>query len=901
MKITIVAGDNTYRIAGKTTGVDGVGIYHGRLLNELKISRRFSKAGNAPLTLNISISNNDSFIPRSLNLWAAPVTVATDTGYQWVGKITAFDRNEKDVLNIVVTEKSAPELSIKFPDEVVRLVTVDENFHTSALNVTLPLVVGGNSAKPILVKGILIDRINGIYLLCVGEIHQVIKVYRGTEELTTGFTIHIGTPDQTEYAGFAYVQLTDETLRKNDDGSYVEISADVIGLKLGTHTVEECRNGARFLQHLLSTPKDGICGWGLGLSSSEINSTAFATAISRVDAAGLKMDGVFYFRQIAQSWIDQICQAIRGDYEIGENGQRRLFVNANAASVKVYTKNNIRLLRDGKGSYSGQVYNKGRLEFDYNPLTGIFMQSAQFEDSDSIDDIEEQPFLGQSYLIRDMATAQAILEYNCKKSMIGADKVYFETLELPDNAKKGDIITIDYPEKGITGAWQISALEISDYKHTIEAEKFSDSIFISGTPGIAIDWTKDAPITSPITPGAASGLLLSTEITRSPEGTNTIAITGSFSPPDGTTMMANAEYGEGVAPVTWCNHGLIRGNSFRIAPVKHAQIYSVRVQMLTSTGHSSYVTATITTAGDTEAPAAPVVSVSGSLQLMQVLITLDDPPNDLAGFLVYRGLDDNPLNAEPVGSVVNEDGLARLIDRVYSYTDIYYYFAQAYDEWKNLSDYSLASAPVQAFKILDADILRQLTPADALNTDPYFTDFSAWSSDIENASPNPDNFVEIIGGLAGKTGFKSLAGEKLIFGVNYDRLIPYDISRQYVLSAFMKSIGGGSHGLGFAFYNAAKTLIGQSESLQYAVSATETWQQFSKAITSAPEGTMFLSPMIVCNNDTTADVSLEVQKCRLREALTSDILVANEAVITAAAQIAAAIINSAHVSELDAG
>ena len=901
MKITIQSGINIWRIAGRTVPVDGVGIFQGRLLSEVRMTKQLARVGNTPITLPINIRNNDAYIASNIDLWGADVTVVSDSGYTWRGKITAYDSDGGGIMYITATEKSAPELLVKFPDEVARLVTLDENFHVSAINVTLPMVIGGTVEKPILVKGILIDKTAGIYLLCVGDNHQIPSVYRGTELLTAGFVAYTGTAAQENYPGFAYVQLTDESLRKNDDGTYVEVSADVVGLKLGDHTIEECRNGARFLLWLDKTAREGVGGWGLGIAESDIDLDAFNTAITRVDAAGLKMDGIFYFRQIAQSWIDQICHAIRGSYSIGDNGKRRLFVNASAASRKTYTKKNIKLLRYGKGAYTGQVYNKGKIEFGFNPLVGQFTQTAQYEDATSIGAIDEQEFTGQSYLVREMATGKALIDYTCKKSLIGATKVYFETKELPDDCHEGDIITVDYPEKGISGTWQINILDIGDRKHRIEAEKFSDTIFVSGDPGTAIDWTADAPVVSPVTPGAATGLDLSTEIARLPDGTNTIAILGTFTPPDGVTMTASAEYGEGVTPATWINHGLIRGNSFRIAPVKHAQIYSVRVQMLTSTGRSNYVTATITTAGDTEAPAAPVVSVSGVLQFMQVLITLDDPPNDLAGFIVYRGLDDNPLNAEPVGSVTNEVGLARLIDRVNSYTDIYYYFAQAYDEWKNLSDYSAASAPVQAFKILDADILRQLTPADALNTDPYFSDFSAWSSDLAGSAANPDNFVEITGGLAGKTCFKSQVGEKLIFGVNHDRLIPYDITRQYVLTAFMKAIGGGSHGLGFAFYNADKELIGQSDSLQYAVAVTSTWQQFSKAITSAPEGTMFLSPMIVCNNGTAAEVSLELQKCRLREVLTADIFIANEAIITNAIQIAVGIINSAHIIELDAG
>lgn len=688
MKITIQAGENTYLIASKTIPVDGIGIYQGRLLNELKISRRFSKAGNAPLTLNISIRNNDGFIPRAINLWATVVTVVTDAGYRWVGKITAYDRDSADVLNIVATERSAPELRIQFPDEVAGVVTLDENAHQSTLTLTLPLVAGGNADQPILLKGILVDKSQGIYYLCVGEIHQVVKVYRGDKEIITGFSAFTGSAGQANRAGYAYVQITDEALRKNDDGTYSEITADVIGLKLGSHSIEECRNGARFLQYLLSTPKDGICGWGLGISSSEINSASFATAISRVDAAGLKMDGVFYFRQIAQSWIDQICQAIRGYYEIGENGQRRLFVNANTASVKTYTKKNIKLLRDGKGSYSGQVYNKGRLEFDYNPLTGIFMQSAQFQDPDCIDDIEEQLFLGQSYLIRDMGTAQAILEYTCKKSIVGADKVYFETLELPDDVKKGDIITIDYPEKALTGTWQIFAFDIGDYKHTIEAEKISSDIFVVGSPGVRIDWPIEIPITSTVNPGSASGLTLSSEVRSLLDGTNIVVIKGSFNPPQGAFFAASVEWAKGPLPVLeWNSLGLLQGNFFEISPVVPGETYAVRVRMTSVTSKSIFITGTIMAEGDTEAPGKPVITkVTSFLKNVLLEVSVSEPPHDMAGFVAYRSKTNDISTAIEAGSVVARSGTGVVPDVAISenYGETLYYWVKAKDSWGNL-------------------------------------------------------------------------------------------------------------------------------------------------------------------------------------------------------------------------
>lgn len=707
MKVTIQAGVYTYRVASDAVAVDGIGCYEKRLLNELSLVKSFSTAGTAPLSLSINVRNEDWYIPATVDLWAATVVVEANNGHKWAGKITAYDTDSGGVLYIIATEKTAPELSIQIPDEVARVVTLDEKFHVSALNVTLPYVLGGNIANPILVKGILIDKTQGIYLLAVGENHQFVKVHRGTEELSSGFSAFTGTAGQANYPGICYVQITDESLRKNDDGSYVEISADIVGLKLGSHTIEECRNGARQLLWLLKTAKDGVGGWGLGISESEINLDAFTESISHVDSAGLKSDGIMYFRQEAIGYIDQICKAIRGRYRINADGKRSLFVDAPAASVKTYSPvlKNMKLLRFGKGAYTGRVFNKGRLECGYNPLTSMFMQTVSYQNSTSIAAIEEQEFTGQSYFLRDMASAQAILDYTCKKSQTGAEKVFFEALELPENASDGQIITVDYPEKGISGDYQITHLDITDFIHTIEAERFSTNDFTSGPPGTAINWMKDPPVVSPVLPGVASGLTLSSEVRPSPDGTNIVVIKGSFTPPAGSYIAASIEWGEGILPIlSWNDRGMMQGSQFEIAPVKPAQAYAVRIRLVTATGKSSYITGTLTTEGDTVPPGKPAIAATSSLKNVKISLSLGTVPSDMAGFEIYRNTSNNSGSATKVGTISSKTGEAQFVDMAENYGDQYYYWCKAFDTWGNKSVFSDAFGPLTISMILSADV-----------------------------------------------------------------------------------------------------------------------------------------------------------------------------------------------------
>jgi len=714
MKLTITAGANTYKIAAQTLYVVDDGQYHGRLLNEPKLKRRFAKLGTTPVTVDVQVRNNDAFIIATVDLWAASVLIESDTGFQWRGEVTAYDSDGAGILYLVVTEKSAPELSIQIPDEVARLVSVNEDFHVSAINAMLPTVIGGNVANPILLKGILIDKTQGIYLFCPGEIHQVVTVYRGTEALSAGFTSYTGTSGQANYAGIVYVQITDESLRKNDDGTYSEISADVVGVKLGTHTIEECRNGGRFLYWLLKTAREGTCGWGLGIAEADIDSTAFTTAISRIDAAGLKLDGVLYFRQTAQSWIDQICQAIRGSYSIGADGKRRLFVNASASSEQTYTRKNVELMRHGKGAFTGRVYNKGQLEFAYNPITAQFLQKAQYNDEGSQADISDQEFSGQSYLIRDMDTAQAIVEYTCKKSLIGAQKVQFATQVLPATLKEGSVITMDYPEKSLSGTYQVTDLQIGDSSHVIEAEKYDTSIFAVGASGTGITWIQDPPVVSPYLPGAASGLALDSEVRPSSDGTNIVVITGSFTLPDNSYLAASIEFGESTSPSTWNSLGLVRGTSFEIAPVKPDQLYSVRIQRISTTGKSDYITGTITTQGDTVPPGAPSISAASYLKHIGLTITLGSVPSDMAGFMIYRNTTNNSSTASQIGSVTSKDGKAGYSDKANAYGDTFYYWAKAFDSWGNPSGFSAAAGPIEITAIEGSDIVNGALNSSAL-------------------------------------------------------------------------------------------------------------------------------------------------------------------------------------------
>lgn len=723
MKIKITAlSNNIYQFADKTLSDDTTGIWRGRIVNAPDISRNFSDLGSVASTLYIQLINYDLQIPLTEDLWNASIDVESDSGYKWSGKVSAYETNADGKLYITATETTAPEYSRYIPDEFARLVSIDEDVHMSALNVTIPTVIGGNADNPIPVKGILKSKSDAIYYLCIGEIHDIVKVRVGDKTMTRaeaaeqGYICYTGSADQINEPGIAYIQITDTSKRLNDDGSYVDIGAEVIGLKLGTHTIEECRNGARFLYWLLKTAASGVCGWGLGISTNDIDTASFETAMTYVDLIGSKLDGVLYDNRSAQNWIDEICRAIRGTYEIGTDGKRRLAIDVASTSSYTYTKDNIELVRFGAGSFTGRVYNKGILNYSYNPITGMFMQSSQYQNDESISRIDEQLFEGESYLIRDAETAQKIVEYTCKKSLVEANKILFNTRFLPENCRIGTVITINYPEKGMNNSlFKITSLQIGDHINRIEAVRYDTSIYESGSATATVAWQNEEPILSSVSVVSASGLTLNSGFDILPDGTGIASITGSFTMPNGSYITAIVEYGETASPSTWLALGLLKTGSFKISPVKVNTVYSVRIRLVTSTGHSDYVTGTINTVGDNTPPGTPTIAVSTYLKTTRIKVALNNPPPDLAGFEIWRSTMEGDEGTK-IGYIAATNGSGTFVDiDVSDYLTNVYYSAVSVDLWGNRSDFS-AQIIANCAKISVQDVIADWIMANTFET-----------------------------------------------------------------------------------------------------------------------------------------------------------------------------------------
>lgn len=706
-KITLYDG-TVYKIASKTADTED-GLYVGRIKNELAIASAMKSSGNPPVNINLTVLNYDNFILHTKDLWGAELYIENENNVSWLGKITYANFDADGNLYVTASEKTAPELELQLPDEVRQVYTVDENFHQSSVTMTIPLVIGGTTQNPISLSTILIDKTNGIYLICAGEIRSVVRVLNGSEPLPlSAYTAYTGTSVQTEHPGFAYVKISEE-YRTNDDGSYAEINVDVVGLKLGNYTEEECRNPARFLYHFLTTPSSGVNGWGCGIDTELIDSNSFGSAITLCAALGFKLDGIMWLRQSAQSWIDQICQTMHARYSINANGKRSLFIDyAGLSSKKTFDRSNMKVEGHGRKNYTGAVYNKGIISYDYNPITGLFLQTAQYENPSSIAQIGEQKFVGESYLIRDPATALAALEYECKRSLSSSESIEFTTDETETTLRAGDVITINRTDLGVNGSYQISSISTTDFISEITAVKFDTSVFVVTGTTSSVNWSNEKNITPSMAPGAATNLSLSTGVDMNDDGTGTPYIEGTFRVPDGGWLAAAVQFSEAESLSDWTELSLITDGRFRISPVKAGTVYFVRVRMITATGHSDYITGQIRAEGDTDAPGIPAVVASTYLKTIRVNVTLSNPPSDLAGFEIYRSNAEG-IYGDKIGYVSAVKGEGTYIDiTAANYLTDFYYSAKAIDRWGNASGYSSQSvancAKIQASE-LEADLV----------------------------------------------------------------------------------------------------------------------------------------------------------------------------------------------------
>lgn len=712
IRITIQTGAHTYRISNQSHEHDGYP-WRGRLLNvpELELLGKVTDQENPIREIPLAIDNHDGFIDIDTDsIWNATVTYENDNyADTWVGILARYSQSGEGTLSIQATEQTQALFKLMIPDEVVRIANYTDAPRDAA-NITIPMIFGGTAASPIRTKAILVDRANFRYMVCLGEVRQIVAVLKNRTVITEGFTAYTGASDQATYPGFAYIEFAADP--RDDAGVWPELLVDVVGLKLGAHTEEECRNPARILYYLLTTARTGACGWGLGRNVSELDAASFAQAITDCDSAGFKIDGLMDEQKYAPQWIDRITSACRGAFGI-KAGKWALTIDKVSASVKHYGTGyaKMRVSTRGKGSMTNRK-NQFILNYRYDATDGRFLGFAQRDDSTSQTALGTvSKFEDTNKLVSDHTAAGYIVDYYKRYEEYGEDRIEFTTNDF-SGVSKDSVIQITRPDFGYSAKkFRVVSISISKRTAKIEARSYDDAIFENDTPGTPPADPDVDPIPvpgSPNPPESPADVSIQTNVRVQPDGT-VIGYADIYFTPHSLALFTRIEVGEGATPSTWTELGVIgESGAYHHEPAKVGQNYTYRLTSVNTGGSSASVTANITIAADTTAPLvpqAPILSTYFKSIAVKCLQNLTKAP-DHASFDVYRNTTNNSGTATKIGSAPclgNTDSVVYL-DEATAFDTTYYYWVKSVDTSGNISGFSAVAGPVSTQRIIAGDI-----------------------------------------------------------------------------------------------------------------------------------------------------------------------------------------------------
>jgi hypothetical protein len=595
---TITGSLGTYRISGKTC--ENVFPFRGRLRNTPQIEEqmRGMESGDRIRDVTLEIDNADSFINiASESLRGKSVSIVWD-GYSetWSGKIRSLREDRTGLLALRVVEDALTVMNYRYPDETIR-ITDFSNLEARSSNRTIPIPLGGTTADPIRIPGVVVDRLGWVYLFCVGQIQWRGRVFVNNVEVSTGFTVYLGTSTQAVFPGFVVLVFSSDPT--GSTGAWPEVVMEITGLRLGSSSEDQCRNPIRQIQYLLTTARTGVNGWGLGVSSSDLDSAAFAQAIADADAEGFKSDGIINDVRKAGQWIDEILKSCRGSRDF-RAGKYTVAVDKAAASVATFDRSNIFLeevYQEDADSRTNSVELLYR--FRYGVSGGKYTGIITRNDATSQEAIGFNSTRLERPLISDHTTAEKSADYFLNRYRYGENRVRFRTKRL-GTLRKGQVFTLSYPTKGFVDAlFYADSIKITRDFAVIEGVGYSDDIFDTTSETHPSDPVADQIIPGSeiaLPPNQISNLVLTSSSGVRTDGTVFAWIDGTFTK-GRNHLLAEIQISED-AGTTWAVVGTTTAATFRHGPVNPGTSYLVRVIATGTNGQAAAVTSDpITTAG----------------------------------------------------------------------------------------------------------------------------------------------------------------------------------------------------------------------------------------------------------------------------------------------------------------
>lgn len=335
-----------------TSGV----VYKAAILNDVALKEELADIVygiNTTDSITVELSNVDdgindtwdTIIANMIGLedirgWIATIWIKTTIdGIQFKAKGKVTDYELSNILSITID----PREDALF-DTLLPLRTVDTDiFDTSAMGVGAPINICFGNCRNVPCPNINNDRTNDYYDYLVGYgILQGLHVdhdngygvrRNGVLVNTAEYTFYDGSQG-SPYSGYAFIRFVKEQLDFNN--SYMAISADVYGLKMGGATMQ--RNGAEVLRNLLSDTT-----WGL---SDSINTTSFTGAIADLNPTtgkikNIYIDGAITERTEARDYINEILEICQSSLDRNKDGEWEITVDYEGRdSVMTLNENN---------------------------------------------------------------------------------------------------------------------------------------------------------------------------------------------------------------------------------------------------------------------------------------------------------------------------------------------------------------------------------------------------------------------------------------------------------------------------------------------------------------------------------------------------------------------------------